>query len=220
MPFARLVDGIFSDNPDTALLAAQDFPHPGGWSFPGAETARRDGHVPPGMRFPEHLHPLLAAECAAEAHAGGAEAEDLEQSVWLRWLECVYAQGPPASPADWLRAAVRAEVRSIRRRNRREVAYDPTEAEPAGAPEHSAEWQTLARERRRVVRGAIGRLPGGCPRLLSALLSHEDPTYREIAGELGISQGSLGPLRSRCLGCLRRMLPVEVGIPEPRGRVR
>ncbi|RBL85415.1 sigma-70 family RNA polymerase sigma factor, partial [Streptomyces cavourensis] len=57
-------------------------------------------------------------------------------------------------------------------------------------------------------------------RLLEAMLSPADPTYREIAGELGISQGSLGPIRSRCLGCLRRMLAAEVAFPELRGRGR
>src|SRR5690349_14558084 len=30
-----------------------------------------------------------------------------------------------------------------------------------------------------------------------------------------MSQGSLGPIRSRCLGCLRRMLAAEVVAPEP-----
>ncbi|MYS54803.1 sigma-70 family RNA polymerase sigma factor, partial [Streptomyces sp. SID6013] len=57
---------------------------------------------------------------------------------------------------------------------------------------------------------AVRRLPGRCPRLMEALLSPKDLTYREIAGELGISQGSLGPERSRCLGCLRRLLTPEV----------
>ncbi|MDT0271119.1 sigma-70 family RNA polymerase sigma factor, partial [Streptomyces sp. DSM 44915] len=36
----------------------------------------------------------------------------------------------------------------------------------------------------------------------------------------GMSQGSLGPIRSRCLGCLRRMLAAEVAVPELRGRGR
>ncbi|HEY9372215.1 MAG TPA: sigma-70 family RNA polymerase sigma factor, partial [Streptomyces sp.] len=62
--------------------------------------------------------------------------------------------------------------------------------------------------------------PGNCPRLLTAMLSPDDPTYREIAGKLGISQGSLGPMRSRCLGCLRRMLAAEVAAPEPGGKER
>ncbi|UGY90437.1 RNA polymerase sigma factor [Streptomyces gobiensis] len=172
------------------------------------------------MQFPEYLRPLLAAECAAEAHAAGAEAEDLEQSVWLRWLERVHAEGPPPRPGAWLRATVRAEARSIGHRTSREVTYDPAAAEPAGGPEHSAERRFLDGERGRVVRGAVARLPGRCPRVLAALLSPRDLTYQEIAGELGISQGSLGPLRSRCLGCLRRMLLAEVGIPELGGRVR
>jgi DNA-directed RNA polymerase specialized sigma24 family protein len=52
---------------------------------------------------------------------------------------------------------------------------------------------------------------------MEALLSPNDLTYREIAGELGISQGSLGPERSRCLGCLRRLLTPEVAAHEARG---
>ncbi|WP_461030190.1 RNA polymerase sigma factor, partial [Streptomyces sparsus] len=103
---------------------------------------------------------------------------------------------------------------------RREVAHDPAAAELAGEPGPSAEHRYLLAERRRAVRAAIPRLPGRCPRLLAAMVSPRDLTYREIAGELGISQGSLGPLRSRCLGCLRRMLVPEVGIVEPGGKVR
>ncbi|MEH6378635.1 sigma-70 family RNA polymerase sigma factor, partial [Streptomyces sp. KLMMK] len=75
-------------------------------------------------------------------------------------------------------------------------------------------------EEGRALRAAVRRLPGRCPRLLAALLSRKDPTYREIAGELGMSQGSLGPVRSRCLGCLRRMLTAEVAAPEPWGKER
>ena len=75
----------------------------------------------------------------------------------------------------------------------------------------------LAAARRRALRDAVRRLPGRCPRLLEALLSPDDPTYREIAGELGISQGSLGPERSRCLGCLRRLLTPEVAARSARG---
>lgn len=152
------------------------------------------------------LAPLLAAEAAAEAGPGalaGVEAADLEQAVWLRLLE---GPGPPRDGvAGWLRAAVRAEVRGARRRARREVPYDPVGG--PGVP--SAEKQVLDAESLRTLRAAVGRLPGRCPRLLSVLLSRSDPTYREISRELGISQGSLGPLRSRCLGCLRAVLGSE-----------
>ncbi|MET9650169.1 sigma-70 family RNA polymerase sigma factor [Streptomyces sp. NPDC006460] len=163
------------------------------------------------------LAPLLAAESRAEAPAAGVDAGDLEQAVWLRLLERLRDDGAPSRPADWLRRAVRAEARRARRAALRELPYREEEAaEPDASPESSA----LVSERRRVVRAAVRRTPGRCPRLLAAMLDPADPTYREIAGELGISQGSLGPMRSRCLGCLRRMLAAEVPAPRPRGRVR
>ncbi|MEU6173455.1 sigma-70 family RNA polymerase sigma factor [Streptantibioticus parmotrematis] len=151
---------------------------------------------------PGALAGLLAAEAAAEACAAGVDPADLEQAVWLRLLD--RGPGPPPGP-DWLRAAVRAEVRGARRRALREVPYEPGH----GPDAPSAENHVLDAERRLALRAAVARLPGRCPRLLSALLSRSDLTYREISRELGISQGSLGPLRSRCLACLRVMLGAE-----------
>ena len=161
------------------------------------------------------LRPLLLAEAAAEAQASGSEPGDLEQAVWLRLLERLDADGPPPDPPGWLRRAVRSEARRSRRTTRREQPY---EHEPAADTDrHDPEHLALAAARRRALREAVRRLPGRCPRLVEALLSPQDPTYREIAGELGISQGSLGPERSRCLGCLRRLLTPEVAAREARG---
>ncbi|MGC9543930.1 sigma-70 family RNA polymerase sigma factor [Streptomyces sp. UG1] len=161
------------------------------------------------------LRPLLVAEACAEAPGSGAEPGDLEQAVWLRLLERLQSDGPPADPQRWLRGAVRAEARRCRRRTRRERPYD---TEPAAeADRHDPEHLALAAARRRALREAVRRLPGRCPRLMEALLSPEDLTYREIAGELGISQGSLGPERSRCLGCLHRLLTPEVAARSARG---
>ncbi|MEU6178474.1 RNA polymerase sigma factor [Streptomyces coeruleorubidus] len=153
------------------------------------------------------LRPLLAAEASAEAYAAGAEPGDLEQAVWLRLLERLDAEGPPLDPQEWLRRAVRSEARRTRRTSRLERPYG---VEPADDGDRGPEQLALAAARGRALRAAVRRLPGRCPRLMEALLSTEDLTYREIAGELGISQGSLGPERSRCLGCLRRLLTPEV----------
>ncbi|MEU2063529.1 sigma-70 family RNA polymerase sigma factor [Streptomyces sp. NPDC013455] len=160
------------------------------------------------------LRPLLTAEAAAEAYAFGDEPNDLEQAVWLRLLERLETDGPPRDPHGWLRKAVRAEARRSRRATRLEGPYD---GEPADEARPGPEQLVLTAARHRALRDAVGRLPGRCPRLLEALLSPKDLTYREIAGELGISQGSLGPERSRCLGCLRRLLTPEVAACEVRG---
>jgi DNA-directed RNA polymerase specialized sigma24 family protein len=81
---------------------------------------------------------------------------------------------------------------------------DTDGADPATS--QLAEATLLAAEQRRVLADAVSRLPGRCPALMRAMLSRQDLTYPEIARELGMSQGSIGPVRSRCLGCLRTML--------------
>ncbi|MCX5383508.1 sigma-70 family RNA polymerase sigma factor [Streptomyces sp. NBC_00083] len=167
------------------------------------------------MDLVAELSPLLAAEAAAEASGTGIDAADLEQAVWLRLLE--QRPGDLRTPARWVRTAVRAEARRARWLRRQESPYA---GERAADPDPGPELAAISAERRRVLRAAIGRTPGNCPRLLTALLSPADPTYREIAGELDISQGSLGPMRSRCLGCLRRMLAAEVAAPERGGKER
>jgi DNA-directed RNA polymerase specialized sigma24 family protein len=179
------------------------------------------------------LRPLLRAEAAAEAPPGGGiEAADLEQAVWLRLLEL---DRLPAQPGDWVGRAVRQEAR--------EAAGRIDVEQPCGAPDAgrygepggpagpgqlgqlsrrggSVEDQVLAAEHRRAVFAALRLLPGRCPRLVAALLSAADPTYPEISTELGISQGSLGPLRSRCLSRLRTILDSRVGSPVGRGNAR
>ncbi|MEU7426468.1 sigma-70 family RNA polymerase sigma factor [Streptomyces sp. NPDC040750] len=160
------------------------------------------------------LQPLLTAEASAEAHASGSEPGDIEQAVWVRLLERMASDGPPPDPRGWLREAVRTEGRRTRRTARLERPYG---AEPSDDHGPGPEQLALTAARYRALRDAVRRLPGRCPRLLEALLSPRDLTYREIAGELGISQGSLGPERSRCLGCLRRLLGPEVASPDARG---
>ncbi|MFF2304557.1 sigma-70 family RNA polymerase sigma factor [Streptomyces sp. NPDC058128] len=204
----------------TASDAAPRTPYASG---PDTASAASDAapDATPGLLA--SLAPLLAAESDAEAPAAGVEPSDLEQAVWLRLLEQLRDTGSaPERPAEWLRRAVRAEARRARRTSDRERPYrdepghDPGTSEPQGSPESSL----MAAEGRRTLRAAVTRTPGRCPRVLTAMLDPEDPTYREIAGELGISQGSLGPMRSRCLGCLRRMLAAEVPAPGRRGSVR
>jgi RNA polymerase sigma factor (sigma-70 family) len=160
------------------------------------------------------LRPLLAAEASAEAGAG-TDPGDLEQAVWLRLLEHIHSEGPPGNPASWLVDAVRAEAHLLRRATRHELPYP---AEPADEARPGPEHLALTSARRRALNAAVRQLPGRCARLVAALLSPRDLTYREIAAELGISQGSLGPERSRCLGCLRRLLAAEVAAHSALGK--
>ncbi|WP_314173327.1 sigma-70 RNA polymerase sigma factor region 4 domain-containing protein [Streptomyces winkii] len=180
----------------------------------------RYGAGAPAAPPPGPLRRLVAAECDAEAAAAGTDPEELQQAVWLRWLEArgrEPARGTRSRPAvsaagdalgaagpspRWLRGAVRAEARRARRRSSREIPLPDGGLAGTGG----ADVTVLAAEQRRLLGAAVARLPEPCPALMRALFSGRDLTYPEIAGELGMSQGSVGPVRSRCLGCLRRML--------------
>ncbi|MGY4936192.1 hypothetical protein ACWD7T_34920, partial [Streptomyces sp. 900116325] len=65
------------------------------------------------------LYPLVSAEATAEASdaAAGAAVEpaDLEQAVWLRLLELLVDQRPPADPARWTRPPASCSSSSARR---------------------------------------------------------------------------------------------------------
>lgn len=56
------------------------------------------------------------------------------------------------------------------------------------------------------VRSAMARLDPPCRKLLEALYHEQEPSYQEIAANLGIPIGSIGPRRARCLERLRRLL--------------
>jgi RNA polymerase sigma factor (sigma-70 family) len=58
----------------------------------------------------------------------------------------------------------------------------------------------LALEEEHIVRTAVAALDARCRRLLTLLFYRaEPPSYAEVARELGIREGSVGPTRARCL---------------------
>ena len=64
----------------------------------------------------------------------------------------------------------------------------------------------MREEQARAVRMAAERLPARCQRLLGLLMRGDDLPYKEIAEQLNMPIGSLGPTRGRCLEHLRHIL--------------
>lgn len=141
----------------------------------------------------------------ALAAAHRLDPDDLEQQVWLR----AAAEPRVSRPVARLRALTVQEFR----RTLAEADELARARETVGwfaartGPEHtSPELQALAAEQARELRAAAARLPARCPALIGALLESPVPGYRELAEELSIPRGSIGPTRARCLACLRRLL--------------
>ncbi|MFC9327680.1 RNA polymerase sigma factor [Kitasatospora sp. NPDC057015] len=150
------------------------------------------------------LRPLLAPLAAVLADRHRLDAEDLEQSVWLRVCEHAAAGALPGHPGPWLRGLA---LRECRRLTRTAEADHRAPACSAGrAPAPSAEEEVFADRARHALWAAVAALPGRCPRLLAVLADAPELTYRDLAALLGMPRGSIGPTRSRCLACLRTVL--------------
>jgi RNA polymerase sigma factor (sigma-70 family) len=136
---------------------------------------------------------------AARAYRlGDADACDVSQSTWLAVSQRLGSLRDNACLPGWLRTTARRHALRILSGKAGEVALS---CEHEVAP--SAESLVLRAERDRELWAAVDRLPVRYRRLLHLLAHRPDLTYPEIAAELGISPGSVGPLRRRSLDRLR-----------------
>lgn len=117
------------------------------------------------------------------------QVDDLLNADRLRW---------------WLTSVARRTSWKTRERVRRDAPLEITESwqrrlsVPDGADDR-AELQSLVR--------ALDQLGEPCRELLTQLyFDPSEPSYAEIAANLGRSQNGIGPSRSRCLAHLRQIL--------------
>ena len=76
-------------------------------------------------------------------------------------------------------------------------------------PDQLAEW-----EQQHLLRLALRRLGGDCEQLLVALYCNNGATsYQDVAAKLDMPEGSIGPVRARCLRKLSDILSVMEGKP-------
>ena len=127
------------------------------------------------------------------------------QNVWLKLVDQLDNIRDPAALPGWLAATTRRECRRILRTARR--ACDAGYALAAGTiPDDHAQAaeQDLLAAGHAALQEAFGQLPPGCQQLLALVIDDPALSYAEISARLGISAGSIGPSRRRCLDKLRR----------------
>ena len=96
---------------------------------------------------------------------------------------------------------------SRRERMARFASLDTPELAAPLAADLLPEALMLRLEEQHQVRAALASLDERCRRLLILLFYRTDTApYAEVATLLGISEGSIGPTRARCLQKLRRLL--------------
>lgn len=138
-------------------------------------------------------------------------AADVFQIVFTRLLDHLPRLTDPNRLQAWIVTTAKRESLLHRKRAQRVVSLTPESDDDAEMeivddallPEDALE--SLQQQNR--VRDAMEALDLRCRELLSLLYTDDEKTaYEEIAEQLGIAVGSIGPTRARCLGKLRKLL--------------
>lgn len=139
-------------------------------------------------------------------------AADIFQNVFASLVERLDAIEQPGRVSAWLVTAARRETwRMVLSQKAARSTTSQSEDDEAtldirdDAP--LAEEEILRLEKQHQVRQAVKSLDARCQQLLKLLFySSEPPSYLEVASELGLPEGSIGPNRARCLQKLLRIL--------------
>ena len=144
-----------------------------------------------------------------------ADSEDVAQDVCVILLDHLADVRDTAKLSSWLISTTKREVWRFQRRKGLKLASELGDGEwelDAGAGVNmetadSPETEVLALEEQQLVRQAMEDLPERCRRMLTLLYCTDDPvSYSDIAKELALPVGSIGPTRARCLQSLRKLL--------------
>ena len=133
-----------------------------------------------------------------------SDADDVNQTVWLRLVEHLDDLREPKALPGWLSTTARNEGLRIIRTRGRDTPVDPQ----GGTWERLGEVQDLdtaleREERAQALREGMKALSKSRRELLSMLMVDPPMSYEEISAKLGIPIGSIGPTRARALEQLR-----------------
>ena len=152
----------------------------------------------------ERFLPLVSA-LIARHRLRGHDADDVNQTVWLRLVEHLADLREPRALPGWIATTTRHECLRVIDRSRRTLAVDPQTSPQFDRPDDQValDEDLLALERQQALRAALAELPDERRELLTLLLADPPLPYREVSRLLGIPVGSIGPTRARALEQLR-----------------
>lgn len=173
--------------------------------------ACRQGDQDAWNQLVERYHRLIYT-IAQRAGLSSEQAADVMQRVFAILIEKLDDIQQPALIRSWLVTTTRFTARELARRERAvgsslnsadEQDQNTWLIDSAALPEE----QFLDLEQQRTVQEALNALDDRCRDLLRLLFANSaHPSYAEIAAMLNMREGSIGPMRARCLQKLRRIL--------------
>lgn len=132
-----------------------------------------------------------------------AASEDVYQTTWLRLAEHLDRIRQPDSLGGWLARTARNEcLRAVKLGGREDLRndLDLDLVDRAAAP---VDKQVETEATNEILWRAFATLSQACQQLLRLLIAEPPLPYDRVSELLGISIGSIGPTRARCLAKLR-----------------
>jgi RNA polymerase sigma factor (sigma-70 family) len=139
-------------------------------------------------------------------------AEDVIQNTWLALVRRRSAILDPVAVGGWLTTTARREAWRVAGAAAAATPIDDEDLAMALPRQRSAEDSVVQHDEGDRLWAAVDGLPERCRRLLRVVAFENRPDYRELATELGMPVGSIGPTRGRCLAKLRVALMQAGGI--------
>lgn len=142
------------------------------------------------------------------------DAEDVNQTVWLRLVEHVGEIRTPEALPKWIVTTTRHEsLRVIRARARMSLVDRVVDTADEAAD--TAETELLRAERDQAVRDGLAELEPKRRELLELLSTDPPISYRDISRRLGMPVGSIGPSRARSLARLGATQAIRAYLDPP-----
>lgn len=134
------------------------------------------------------------------------DCEDVFQTTWLALFRELSGIKRPGALTKWIATTARRHAWRALERRRRDGPLGGAESGPsAEAARPDADLASV--ELRHAVHEGLEQLSPRCRTLLQSLfLDPRERSYAELARDLGMAEGSLGPGRMRCLADLARVL--------------
>ncbi|MCA9754796.1 MAG: sigma-70 family RNA polymerase sigma factor [Candidatus Eisenbacteria bacterium] len=154
-----------------------------------------------------HRYKDLVYSTALRTGLEPADAEDVFQEVFVELYRSAARIRNPRALPRWLMVATRRLCYKLAVRRRRLLPELTTDlVDPSRLPEE----EVIAAQSRLALERGLSRIDERCQQLLRALFFEpEPPSYDELSERMGLSRGSIGPIRIRCLERLRRAVEGE-----------
>lgn len=159
------------------------------------------------------VHRLMPVVVSVIGESGldGADAAEVNQTVWLRVVEWLgHLRQPSALPA-WVATTSRRECERVLRTTRHvrpaglsdDLLGQFPDVAGSNSQVQAPEDAVVRQEQLRTLRQGFAQLPQRCQELLTMLLGEPPMSYRDIVARTGMRIGSIGPTHRRCLDKLR-----------------